>query len=281
MTDTAVVVDVGATWTQAGFGGWEERQEPIYSEDSPDTRDGLVRTLRRLTDELVSVARSADRKVERIAVGLPGWVDSDGRLVESPHAPFGGLDINAELGNEVDVPFVVENDANAQALGCAEGSETVCYVALGTGVGGGVVEAGSLLKGANGFAGEVGHIPVSGSDRPCPCGKEGCLGTVASGESLRKDLGDSWWERELSPDEERRVEEAGEAVGEAASVLAALNDPTRVVVAGSLTRREGFMAGVTKTWDHPWTDCSLETVGDTWDLARDGLTRLARKDTDK
>lgn len=277
---TVVAIDVGATRTEAGFGGWQEKTEPVRVEETPDSRDSMVRLLRRLTDELVSLARSADREVSGVGVGLPGWVDEDGRLVESPHTSFGGMDIQAEIADTADVPFVAENDANAQALGCSQDSETVCYIALGTGVGGAVVDSGTLVRGANGFAGEVGHIPVSVSDRRCPCGKSGCLDTVASGSSLRKDLGDSWWKKELSSDEEQRVVEAGEAVGEAASTMAALNDPKRIVMTGHLTTREGFMKGVKKTWDHPWTDCSLETTEETWTVARTGLTRLTRRATD-
>ena len=276
---TVVVIDVGATRTEAGFGGWQEHTDPVRVEDTPESRESMLRLLRRLTDELVSLARSADREVSGVGVGLPGWVDQDGRLVESPHTSFGGMDVEAELADTADVPFIADNDANAQALGCFQGSETVCYIALGTGVGGAVVDSGSLVRGANGFAGEVGHVPVSVSERRCPCGKSGCLDTVASGSSLRRDLGESWWERELSPDEKSRLTEAGEAVGEAASTMAALNDPNRIAVTGHLTTREGFMKGV-KKWDHPWTDCSLETTEETWTLARTGLTRLSRRAAD-
>jgi len=62
--------------------------------------------------------------------------------------------------------------------------------------------------------------------------------------------------------------------------MAALNDPTRILMTGHLTTREGFMKGVKKTWDHPWTDPSLETTEETWTVARTGLTRLACRATD-
>lgn len=274
---TVIVVDVGATETEAGFGGWQGRSDPVYTEETPDSRSSFVRMLRNLIDELTEVAEAEGRGVSGASIGVPGWVDQDGRLAEAPHTSFGEIDIETEVSDATEAPVVVENDANAQALGCAEPSETVCYVALGTGVGGATVVSGDLLKGANGFAGEVGHIPVSYSDSPspCPCGKDGCLDTVAGGKFLREELGDSWWERELSSEERGVITEAGKAAGEVATTLATLNDPTRVVLAGHLTEREGFIKGVTETWNHPWTDCIIETYKETWPFSRAGLTELA------
>jgi predicted NBD/HSP70 family sugar kinase len=283
-TETAVVIDVGATRTEAGFGGWKDRPEPVQIEETPDTCDGLVETLRRLTDELVDEARSSGRDVSTVAVGVPGLVDNEGVLVEAPHTSFGDIELSDEL--DPDVPVVVKNDANAQALGCARLSEadSLCYVALGTGIGGGIIQSSELVRGADGFAGEVGHISVpasSFSDSLCACGRRKCLETVASGEYLRTTLGDSWWERELTSDEERVVKHAGEAVGEAVSVLAVLNNPESIVVTGKLATRDRFVAGMNERRRYPWTDCSLKTYQDTWQFAREGLTKLGCQATEK
>ena len=283
-TETAVVIDVGATRTEAGFGGWKDRPEPVRVEETPDTCDGLVETLRRLTDELVDEARSSGRDVSAVAVGVPGLVDKEGVLVEAPHTSFGDIELSDELN--IDVPIVVENDANAQALGCARlsGTDCLCYIALGTGIGGGIIQSGELVRGADGFGGEVGHISVpasSFSDRLCACGRRKCLETVASGEYLRTSLGDSWWERELTSDEERVVKHAGEAVGEAVSVLAVLNSPESIIVTGKLATREGFVAGMNERWSYPWSDCSLKTYQETWQFAREGLTKLGSQATEK
>ena len=281
-TETAVVIDVGATRTEAGFGGWKDRPEPVRVEETPDTRDGLVETLRRLTDELVDEARSSGRDVSAVAVGVPGLVDDEGVLVEAPHTSFGDLELSDKLN--LNVPVVVENDANAQALGCARlsGTECLCYIALGTGIGGGIIQSGELIRGADGFAGEVGHISVpASSDRLCACGRRKCLETVASGEYLRTSLGDSWWERELTSDEERVVKHAGEAVGEAVSVLAVLNNPESIIVTGKLTTRDRFVAGMNERRRYPWTDCSLKTYQETWQFAREGLTKLGSQATEK
>ncbi|MDZ7688834.1 MAG: ROK family protein [Halobacteriales archaeon] len=279
-TETAVVVDVGATRTEAGFGGWKERPEPARVEDTPDTTDELVGTVRRLTDELIEEARSSGCDVSAVAVGVPGLVDKEGTLVDAPHTSFGNLDLSDEL--DTCVPVAVENDANAQALGCAGNTEDLFYVALGTGIGGAHVVSGEVVRGANGFAGEVGHVPVpaSASDRPCACGRRGCLETVASGEYLRETLGDAWWERELHSGERRVVRRAGEAVGEAVSLLAVVNDPETFVVTGSMTTRDEFIAGMNHGWSHPWTDCSLRTYEKTWRFARDGLTKVACRAVD-
>jgi len=282
--ETAVVIDVGATRTEAGVGGWKDRPEPVHVEETPDTDDGLVKMLRRLTDELVDEARSSGRDVSAVAVGAPGLVDKEGKLVEAPHTSFGDLELSDEL--DLNVPVVVENDANAQALGCARrsGTDFLCYIALGTGIGGAHLVKGELVRGMNGFAGEVGHMRVpssSSSDRLCACGQRGCLETVASGKHLQETLGDSWWKRELTPEEERVVKHAGESVGEAVTILAVLNSPESVIVTGKLATRDSFVAGMKERWSYPWSDCSLKTYEDTWQFAREGLTKLARRETER
>lgn len=289
-TETAVVVDVGATRTEAGYGGWHERNQAVRVEETPMKTDGLVAGLRSTVGELVEEARSAGRDVSAVAVGVPGLVDHEGRLVEAPHTSFGSVDLSDELA--VDLPLAVENDANAQALGCSRILEhaSLCYVALGTGIGGGIVESGEVVRGANGFAGEVGHMrapvstePQDAHDGLCECGRRGCLETVASGDYLLETLGDRWWKRELPPDEERVVKRAGEAVGNAASQLAVLNDPESVVVTGKLTAKDVFVAGMRETYSRPWvdTDCPLKTHEHTWRFAREGLTEIARRAAEK
>jgi len=283
-TETYVVIDVGATRTEAGFGGWKERPEPVDVKETPDTCDGLIEMLRSFIDELVNEARSSGRDVSAVAVGVPGLVDNKGKLVDAPHTSFGNLKLSDEL--DLNVPVVVENDANAQSLGCARrsGTDCLCYVTLGTGIGGGIIQSGELVRGMNGFAGEVGHMRVPSSsspDRLCACGQRGCLETVASGEYLRASLGDSWWERELTPNEVSVVKHAGEAVGEAVTILAVLNNPESVIVTGKLATRDSFLTGMKEAWNHPWTDFSLKMYEDSWQFAREGLTKLVRRATEK
>ena len=89
---------------------------------------------------------------------------------------------------------MVENDANAWTLGeywrgAARGCQNVVLLTLGTGIGGGLVSGGRLLRGANGFAGEIGHIVVDPDGPPCPCGQRGCWERFASGSALARMAG--------------------------------------------------------------------------------------------
>ena len=125
-----------------------------------------------------------------VGVGLPGLVDRGGRLHFAPNLP-GVVDVavgdllQARLG----VPVVVDNDATAacwgeRQLGAASGADDVVVVTLGTGIGGGIVSGGRLQRGANGFAGEIGHMVVDPNGPECPCGKRGCWERYASGSGL-------------------------------------------------------------------------------------------------
>jgi glucokinase len=119
-------------------------------------------------------------------------VDRDGVLRFAPNLP-GVLDlaIRAELEHRLGVLVRVDNDATCAAwgerqLGAAQGYDDVILVTLGTGIGGGIVAGGALLRGANGFAGEIGHMVVDPDGPPCPCGQRGCWERFASGSGLAR-----------------------------------------------------------------------------------------------
>jgi glucokinase len=127
-----------------------------------------------------------------VGVGLPGLVDRDGFLRFAPNLP-GVVDVpvRARLEDALGVPVVLENDATAacwaeRQLGAAGGVDDVVVVTLGTGIGGGIVSGGRLQRGANGFAGEIGHMVVDPDGPPCPCGKRGCWERFASGSGLAR-----------------------------------------------------------------------------------------------
>jgi glucokinase len=112
----------------------------------------------------------------RFAANLPG-------LVELP--------LRKIFGERLGVPVVVDNDANCHAVaehrgGAATGADEALMVTLGTGIGAGIITGGHLLRGANGFAGEPGHMVVDPTGPPCPCGKRGCWERFASGTGLSR-----------------------------------------------------------------------------------------------
>ena len=124
-------------------------------------------------------------------VGVPGLVDNEGVLRFAPNLPgVFGLPVKTELERRVPgVAFRIENDATSAAwgervYGAAKGSDHAVLVTLGTGIGGGFIADGRLLRGAHGFAGEIGHMVVDPNGPWCRCGARGCWERFASGTGL-------------------------------------------------------------------------------------------------
>ncbi|WP_217183078.1 ROK family protein [Streptomyces sp. AC495_CC817] len=131
--------------------------------------------------------------VASAGVGIPGLVDSaTGRVLHAVNLGVESLDLAARAGARLGVPFRVENDVKAAALGAAalrgiDGS--MAYLNLGTGVAAGIVVDGRIWRGARGTAGEVGHLSVDPAGRLCGCGQRGCVETFCGGGALAKAWG--------------------------------------------------------------------------------------------
>ena len=150
---------------------------------TPDGGTGLVDTLLALADELASPGAA-------VGVGVPGLVDRRGTLHMGPHLRrLHDVALAELLFERSGRPTIVDNDANCHAVaeqvgGAARGYDEALVVTLGTGIGAGIITGGHLLRGANGFAGEPGHMVVDPNGPPCPCGKRGCWERFASGTGL-------------------------------------------------------------------------------------------------
>lgn len=128
--------------------------------------------------------------VAGIGLGLPGLVDRQGVLRYAPNLPgVRDLDLPTSLRRRFGLPVVAENDASCAALaehrlGAAVGHDHAIVVTQGTGIGGGIIVEGRLLRGAHGFAGEPGHLLVDPSGPRCACGADGHWEAVGSGTGL-------------------------------------------------------------------------------------------------
>jgi glucokinase len=102
-----------------------------------------------------------------------------------------GIPLKDEMGDRTGLPVTVENDANAAAwgefrFGVGKDVDDLVFVTLGTGVGGGIISHGVLLRGARGMGGELGHITVQPAGPRCGCGNRGCLEALASGTAIER-----------------------------------------------------------------------------------------------
>lgn len=152
----------------------------------------------RLVDEMVGLADVLSTMLPdgiqgRIAcagLGAPGLVDRDGVLRYGANLP-GVLDAPLALGlsQRLNVPVAAENDATCAAwaehrVGAARGHAHALIITLGTGIGGGIIADGQLVRGGNGFAGEPGHMVIDPAGPECPCGRRGCWERLGSGTAL-------------------------------------------------------------------------------------------------
>jgi glucokinase len=185
-----LAVDVGGTLTAAGV--VTTTGEIVGEAVRPTHRGGpgtAGRTITTLLDVLIERARRDADEVVGIGVGVPAIVDAvEGRIGdEAHHIPeLAGRPLAAELRDRYGLPVWLDNalTLGEWMFGAGRGSRSLVVLAPGTGFGAGLVLEGRLVRGALGFAGELGHAPVKFDGRPCWCGGRGCLAAYASGRGI-------------------------------------------------------------------------------------------------
>ena len=152
-------------------------------------RDAVVDDIVQAISALRS--RIADRSLAGVGVGVPGFiVMKTGVIVGSNNLPqFENYPVRDEIERRLGAKVILENDANAAALGekwmgAGADVEDLVLLTLGTGVGGGIISGGRVLEGTLGMAGEIGHITVAPNGNPCGCGNTGCLEKHASATAI-------------------------------------------------------------------------------------------------
>lgn len=152
----------------------------------------IVRALIDAVSACAPAAAEQGGAISAVSVVVPGTVNvADGVVVKAPNVPcLDGFRLAAALESELDWPVILENDANAAAIGelwrgAGQGYRTLICVTLGTGVGGGIILDGKPWRGVDGSAAEIGHIGVDPfAGVPCMCGSRGCLEVYASATAI-------------------------------------------------------------------------------------------------
>ena len=147
--------------------------------------DDIVSSINKLRDECGS------SQLLGVGVCLPGFILMEkGIILGSNNLPeFEGFAARDVIGEKLGAPVVLENDANAAALGehwmgAGKGVDDLVLITLGTGIGGGIISNGKVLHGYLGMAGEIGHITIVPNGNPCGCGNQGCLEKHASATAI-------------------------------------------------------------------------------------------------
>ncbi len=183
----AIGIDVGGTKTSAARVGSDGRV--IASTSRPTPADDMQATLH----TLVEVARAVVTPgIEGVGVAAAGMVErSTGILRFAPNLAWRDAPLVAYLQQALELPVVAENDNTAAAwgeyrFGAGRGYRDMLLVGVGTGIGGGIIADGRLLRGANGFAAEIGHIVMDANGPLCGCGNRGCWEQFASGRAVTR-----------------------------------------------------------------------------------------------
>ncbi len=240
-----------------------EHSGTLVIEEGPDL---VLAELGRWFGELLEKTGQRPAEVCGIGLAVPGPVDSaTGRVVQPPMMPgWDGYDLTGRLSRAFTehtgappVPVLVDNDANLMAYGEQRAGHPDCaafvLVKVSTGIGAGVVVDGSIYRGIDGGAGDIGHIRV-GADALCRCGSYGCLAAVASGGAVARRLAATGVPaasgsdvRDLlaagHPEAAALAREAGRRVGDVLATVVTLLNPGVLMIAGDLAGTP-FLTGV-------------------------------------
>ena len=236
-----------------------------------DVADGPEPVLGRVVKEGLALLEQSGRGPQDLAgvgIGLPGPVEhATGRPVKPPIMPgWDGFDVVRYVQRSLPVPVLVDNDVNIMALGERTAHwpdhENFLFIKVATGIGSGIISNGELQRGANGTAGDLGHVRVPrGDDVLCRCGNYGCLEALASGPALAAELTRQGVPASKGSDVLRLVaagnvqavqalRQAGRDVGDVLATVVNLLNPSVIVLGGSLGQAgEHLMAGVREVVD--------------------------------
>ncbi|WP_122261343.1 ROK family transcriptional regulator [Ornithinimicrobium cerasi] len=237
-----------------------ERLEDIRITDGPEVVLGEVATV---TEQLLEAAGRTAAEVAGMGIGLPGPVEfSTGRPVSPPVMPgWDRFEVPAFFADRLDAPVLVDNDVNIMALGeHAERHPDVLdlvFVKVASGIGAGIISGGLLQRGAEGAAGDLGHVSVpDGNQALCTCGNRGCVEAVASGTAIAASLRSQGLDvagqaevvalaRAGDPAAIAAVREAGRDIGAVLAGVVSLLNPSVIVVGGRMAAvGEQLLAGI-------------------------------------
>jgi len=231
-----LAIDIGGTkFTLAAFDGPRMVRRESRATDASGGREWMLAQLTKIV-----TAWRRELSFERCGIGFGGPVDfASQRVVLSTHV--GGwrdFDLCGFLHDLSGAPAVMDNDANVGAIGEAEfgagrGCSPLFYMTLSTGIGGGIYESGRVWRGADSYAGEIGHLTIRPDGPKCLCGARGCFERMCCGLWLERDTGRS--ARELLQDPafvSRYVVDL--ALGLKAAIM--LLNPMRIVIGGGISK---------------------------------------------
>jgi len=208
-----------------------------------------------------ALQKRAPGRITAFGFGLPGIFNRQTKLIHrSPNYPgLNGVPLEPLFSRLVEIPFTIHNDASMAAygeyrVGAGQGSKSMVLLTIGTGVGSGLILNGQLWEGANGFAGELGHIIVNPDGDKCKCGSQGCLETEVSSEKIVKNYQQisrrtenissaEVYQRALAGDgaAQEAFAQAGHYLGLGLASTINLLDPDKIILGGGVMKAGDFL----------------------------------------
>ncbi|MBM9466925.1 ROK family protein [Nakamurella leprariae] len=250
---TTIGIDIGGTSVRAGVvdadGAVLDQARAATPSTVAATEDVIVDLVGRLAPRFRGTA-----PVGAVGLAVAGFLDRDRTTVLfAPHLAWRAAPVPEVIARRVGVPVVMDHDVNAAAWaeyrsGALAGARVGLLIALGTGIGAGLVVDGTIYRGAHGVAPELGHLTVVPDGRPCACGKRGCWERYCSGTALATTAGELWAQQD-APVLRSLVPEGPDGLtGSLVALAAAQGDPVAVAamadLAGWLARGLALVADV-------------------------------------
>lgn len=183
-------VDIGGTNFRAAVVDESGTTLAVEQLPTPSNVEDLETALEQVINQLCAEHSTPQCPITAVGLAIAGFVDETRTRVRfAPHLPWRNTELVKRLGRRLELPVVIEHDANSAAWGeyfkgAAQGAGTWVLFALGTGIGAAVMHNGEIYRGAFGTAPEFGHLTIMPGGRACPCGKMGCLERYCSGSAL-------------------------------------------------------------------------------------------------
>ena len=300
-------MDVGGTTVAAGLVAadgqvLEHSQAPTHARGAGTALATVVLLLERLED----TARARGVEIAGVGLGVPGIVDAERGTVGADihYVPeLAGVPLADLLSRRLGRPVFVDNDVNVLALaewmwGAGRGARSLVMLALGTGVGGGIILDGRLHRGRAGFGGELGHVPIDFDGPPCICGGRGCLKAFVSGTDIALRAGYRLGRPTSAADvfrlaaggdaaAEAIVDEVCRALGAGLAVIVNGLNPERVLLGGSVAKSLRPLEGRLRARlaEYAFADALASTRLEILSLDKDATVRggaaLVRYETDR
>ncbi|WP_336785094.1 ROK family transcriptional regulator [Paenibacillus sp. MMO-177] len=258
----AVGIDLGVNYIRGVLSDLEgnvvaELQKSLKKHQLEFTLKELVQCI----EKLIAKAPASPYGIVGIGIGVPGIVDDQGSILFAPNLEWRHVELQQMLEEEFQLPVTIDNEANAgaqgeQKYGIGRGIAHQIYVSVGIGIGTGIILNKELYKGATGFSGELGHLSIEYSGKPCRCGNEGCWELYASENALLEqaaplgydNLEDLLEAAEAGNEEVRALfYKIGEYMGAGISNIVNVFNPDVVIIGNRMSRAKTWLEEAVQT----------------------------------